>query len=407
MSGPDLVILSGGAESVSVAVAEAAWRAGLSYAVVAITPHSIMGGLPGCVRFDSISGHDVESPSRSADWVLEKLTSIRGDSNEPLCVFPTEDDGLWLLNTLRNRLGGIAEFSRMRALDFGGLDKAETFNHLASAGLQHLVAPTIILRRPQDMYDAAQQLGESLVVKPSFKPWRRSVGPGGLKVIARGPREPLSSMQARLTEAWPFGEGWIAQQRLSPLGQGERSACVVRSDVMHGCEVVERRKYPRMGGSAIWVTSMRDRILTDVAETITSALALHGMCELSFLADGEGRPRLLELNTRPWLQLELVERSGYPIVAEALAALRGRGLGQADGLAREADWVHLERMAMSFLSGNGGPRMAFAMDIVQIMRSRPIVAVYGSSLPGVRRRWIGRNLRKALEVIWNGRWRRA
>lgn len=388
---PALVVLSGGAESVSLAIAEAAWVAGVPYGVISLAPKSMLKGLPGCIQFTQLKNADLDSVGRASEVLFDVLARMRGTADDMLAVLPTEDDGLRLLNTLQPRLGGIAEFPRMRRLRFGGLDKGELFESLRLAGLSHLIAPTLRLTRPEDVVAASEQLGVDLIVKPIHKPWRSSWGPSGLKVLSlHASKQGIRQLEQRLGSLWERADGWIAQQRLHPLSGGERSSCVVRSDILRGCEVIERRKHPVMGGSAVWVQSRRQLLLSEATAAITDALDLRGMCELSFLRDDAGHPRLLELNTRPWLQLLLVERSGYPIVIETMKALKGESLDPGASISIERDWIQPERALLS-LFGVGRCRLQFFRDLIGVMSRRPVLDVYSCRLPGARRRWIWRN----------------
>ena len=147
------------------------------------------------------------------------------------------------------------------------------------------------------------------------------------------------------------------------------------------------------------VDSSSSRGLMDLATRIAETIDLIGVCEMSFLADSAGMPRLLELNTRPWLQIELVEKSGYPIIQETIRALAGYSLLADDRCIRERRWIHLERFLMYCLFGSAGSRLRLMKEVASTIRSRPIVAVYGSTLPNVRRKWIARTALKIPGLI--------
>jgi hypothetical protein len=390
---PEIVVVSGGAESVSIAVAEAAWRLGYPYAVVSIVPNSLLRGAAGAVAEFSIWEKNL-APERARERLGECLALLRATAPGPLSVFPTEDDGLRLLNELKPSLDGIATFSRATALRMGGLDKGELMTFLCRAGFGHAIAPTVVLHDLGDFDKAIASLGDDAVFKPAYKPWAAVVGRSGMKVVTRRNAQSLDELRRALEHAWPLGASWVAQRRLKPLDGGERSACIVRGDRVDGCEVVERLKYPQAGGSAVWVESTRSRELMPLAASIADALKIVGVCEMSFLADDEERPRLLELNTRPWLQIDLIEKSGYPIVGATLDALRGMPV-RGDGTAiQERGWIHLERLAMSLASGDCGSRLATAHRLFSAFSAKTSFAVYSTRLPGMRRRWLGRSVRK-------------
>lgn len=398
---PRLVILSGGAESVALAVAEAAWRSRTPYAVISLVPHSVLEGLDGCVAYRTIWSPGF-TPALAAERLCETIIAMAGPSaGGMLHVFPTEDDGLRVLHACRSRLTDVAVFSRSRALELGGLDKAELFQALQNAGLESHLAPTLPLDSLANLDHVLDRLGHDAVIKPAYKPWQSSLGASGLKVIsASGDNSDRHELRARLYAAWHLSDRWIAQARLGPLRGYERSACVVRSDgVVRGCEVVERLKHPQMGGSAVLVSTSRSRALMPIAQAIAEAIDLQGICEMTFLADDRGEPRLLELNTRPWLQLELLERSGYPIVRETMCALAGVPLEADFAVTDTRDWIQIERLLLALLSCRSLQRLRAILNAFTKLFRRPIVAVWSSELPGVRRRWLTANFRRLSRAI--------
>lgn len=136
----------------------------------------------------------------------------------------------------------------------------------------------------------------------------------------------------------------------------------------------------------------------DISRQIAEAIQLKGMCELSFLSDEHGRPRLLELNTRPWLQVDLIEKSGFPIITETLAALRNQPLQEYAGI-QDRNWIQPERLFLSLVTGDCGPRLATARKIVPAMNARTIYPVYGSALPKIKKKWVLRSLRRAANSL--------
>ena len=120
MTAATLVIISGGAESVSLALAEVFWRENIAYAVISLTPSSLLRGLPGCVDFSEIPSEMMRSPESAASVLLAELQRLRCNVEFPLALFPTEDDGLRLLNLVSEKLTEVATYSRMRCLQFGG-----------------------------------------------------------------------------------------------------------------------------------------------------------------------------------------------------------------------------------------------------------------------------------------------
>lgn len=388
----DLVVLSGGAETTAVAVVEASLAAGLRPAVLAVESDSLLRDLDGVPWFAVLAGSTREE---LADSLVDALSGL--DISQPTIVLPTEDDGLSILHAAAPRLAPTVRFSRAKALRSGGLDKAELFEALAAAALDDAIAPTLLLSRPEDFISAVEQLGTDCIVKPAFKPWRAALGPDGLKVISRRGHEADAAVVERIRAVWTLCPRWIAQARLNTFDGAERSAAVVRGGGrIVGCEVRERLKHPRMGGTAVWVESRPETDLLDVAARIADAIDLEGICELSFLGGPDGSPRLLELNTRPWLQVELVERSGFPIISETVCALRDAHLPVTAAQIVPHHWMQPERWLLALLRGDRRAALGNLRSILRVPRSRRIWSIWSSELPGMRTRW----LRKVVGSAW-------
>lgn len=387
---PDLVILSGGAETTALSVVEAAMHAGLRPLVVAFETDSLFVGLESVCDCIVIGG---ASRTEQANALATLLSEIPGA--EPLAVFPTEDDGLGLMHDIRGLIPGRVRFSRGRRLERGGLDKSELFTALQAAGLDASIAPTLVLSSPDALPEAFDALGHDCIVKPAVKPWRAAIGPRGLKVIARRRGESVRDVVDRLRMVWRQCSAWVAQTRLASFDGIERSAIVVRGlDGCLVCEVRERFKDPPMGGTAVWVESCATTDLGVLARSIAEAIDLVGICEMSFLADADGRPRLLELNTRPWLQIELIERSGFPIILAGQRALRDQPIGRSVLSIQPHHWLQPERWLLAMLRGDRRGALRCLAEFLATKPDQRIWSVWSSSLPRVRWRWVLRMLRR-------------
>ncbi|MGM9516608.1 hypothetical protein ACS5PK_20340 [Roseateles sp. DB2] len=396
---PEAVIISSGSEVVSLAVAEATQRAGLPYAVIALVPQSVLRGAPGCTALVDLSGE-------RGDWqrlrssFLKALAQVWQTARRPLAIFPTEDGSLRLINECRDDVLAYGEFSRSRALRMGGVDKAEVVEQVNRAGLSRGIARSLVLEQPEDALSAFDALGIDAVIKPALKPLDMDLsgmGGHGIKVITRqdASEEPRQIVQ-RLATAWPLSQRWIAQPRLK-VGPGlERSVCASRgASRIQACQVQEQAKYPRMGGTAFWVSMDRRRDLIPAATELMQTLDVVGLCELSYLPDADGQGQMIEFNPRPWLQLGLVEHAGFPIVAAAAAALRHVPQGEVRQDWHEADWLQPERMMLALLAGELSPLALIGAGCV-MFKSSTTLGGYGSRIPRARSRLARRSLRKLL-----------
>lgn len=387
MAAPILVV-SGGAESVSVSVVDWARSAGERVSVYSLVERSLLDGLPsvGPVRYAPV-GERGDVLADLAAWIR----LLRSQSEVAVIAIPTEDDSLGLLLELSGQLGDdVLACSRCRALPGGGLDKASLFSLLQAKGLEDVIAPTITIRSEEDIARAMAVLGEDMILKPTSKPWAGALESGAK--IHSGDELVTTTSASERGRDFARGRPWVAQRRLAPLQGGERSACVVRDG--HGtvlyAEVVEWLKYPARGGSACIVeTQPGEQGLRDATLAILDALDAVGIVELSFLGDAEGRPRLLELNVRPWLQIDLLQAAGFDLFDAARVAVTGGAIGNRGITLRRRTWVSLERLLLKLARGDGG-RWRTMRQMAGAIARRPVLSTWSTSLPGVRWRWLRR-----------------
>lgn len=391
---PPILIVSGGAESVAAAVVEWAICAKKTVAVFALAEKSLLAGAvdPAALVYAPDGGY-----SEVLAALTEHVIAMRKRSAIPVLAFATDDDSLRLLIDASEGLGNdVLRCSRCQAVPGGGLDKAALFSRLIAAGLGDCIAETIVLRSEADVALAVSHFGSDVVIKPSSKPFR-SVLANGAKVHV-GPD--LTRQTAILERGQDFHarRAWVAQRRLMPMHGGERSACVVRDAFgnVRYAEVVEWLKYPARGGSACIVeTQPGSLLLREVTLRILDAVDAVGIIELSFLSDAEGKPRLLELNVRPWLQIELLQKSGFDLLSDAVTALEGAQLESEVIEIKSRSWISLERLALKLISGDGGPRGQTLSRTFRALSRRPTLSIWASEVRGIKWRWIKRLLRRA------------
>lgn len=393
---PELLILSGGSEIVGLALAGAAYAAGVPYAVFSLVRHSILKDAPGCVAWT-----DLLPQSKGWDGLRDRfLLALSRLPREPargLALLPTEDGSLRLLNECRDDVLAFGEFARARALRMGGIDKAEVVELAARKGVSAELAPARVLNDPDDASAALDAFGVDAVFKPALKPMDMDLsgmGSRGVKVITRvADTENPDSVVRRLRDAWPLSSRWIAQPRLRTGAGLERSVCAVRGDDTRACQVVERAKHPRMGGTAYWVSIDRRSDLIPSATSVLEALDVVGICELSYLSDAAGNGKLIELNPRPWLQIGLAERAGFAMVTETIAALRGDSSFLTPLHINTCDWLQPERALLALLARQCSLR-EWTGAMSTAFRRSTVVGGWGSEFPTVRRRLAMRALRK-------------
>ncbi|MBD8524190.1 hypothetical protein [Pseudomarimonas arenosa] len=391
---PDLaslpIILSGGLEIVSLAVAETLQRAGIGYRVISLVPRSLLRGAPGCERLVDLA-QVASKPERLRVALLECLYDWQAADSRKLVLFATEDGGLRCLNEFAEEICQVADFPRARALRYGGLDKAELFLHLANSGASQDIPATEVLDDLEQVPAALRRLGDCAIFKPALKPWDMDLSRMGAKLVTRQGGESDRELMARLSRAWPISHRWVAQQRLRPYGNGERGVWAVRgAHSIDAIEFVERWKHPASGGTGCWVETTQEDQLKSAGTRILEALDYRGLAEIPFLQQADGSPRMLEVNQRAWLQVGLAEHSGAAMVLNTLRALSDEPLSDSQATFVPRTWVNLERAAAAAVSGDNGGRSSACVTLIRLLLSRPQLAVYSSRFPRVRRRWVAR-----------------
>lgn len=393
---PELLIVSGGSEVAGLAVAKAAGAAAIPYAVFSLVPNSVLRDVQGCTSLVDLSPLRGDW-NRLRDGFLQALAGLARSGPMPLAILPTEDGSLRLLNECRDEVLRHGDFPRARALLMGGVDKAEVVELAARQGITDGMAASRVMDGPSEATAAMDEFGDDVVFKPALKPLDMDLsgmGGHGEKVVTRyDVGESRGNVVERLRKAWPLSLRWIAQPRLRTGAGLERSVCAVRGTEVRACQVIEQAKYPRMGGTAYWVSTEQRADLVPSAVKLMDALDVVGICELSYLPDAAGRGQLIEFNPRPWLQVGLVEHAGFPIVAETVAVLRGEGCTSALPDLDACDWLQLERMGLALLAGQCSLRELGRMLPLAFRRSTTIGG-YGDALPSTRRHLAMRGIRK-------------
>jgi len=394
---PELLIISGGSEVVGLSLARAASFAAIPYAVFSLVPNSLLRKARGCTALVDLSS-SLDDWMGLRDGFLQSLSGL-GRASSCLAILPTEDGSLRLLNECRDDVLDWGEFPRARTLRMGGVDKAEVVEFANNKGVSQAMVPTRVLQDPDEATSAFEEFGLDAIFKPALKPLSMDlsvIGGHGAKVVTRSTAEqgPESIINA-LRKAWPISQRWVAQPRMRIGPSLERSVCAVRGSSVRACQVVERAKYPRIGGTAYWVTTEQRTDLVPSAAQLLEALDVVGVCELSYLPNESGEGQMIELNPRPWLQIGLVEQAGFPIVMEAVGALRGEVGETGSPRVSTKDWLQPERMLQALLSGESSLREFSHMAVLALKKST-VLGGYERSFSGLRRKRLLRSLRKLL-----------
>lgn len=395
---PYIVILTGGMEIVSVSIAEELEGNSLIYAVISLLPKTLLDKAKGCHKIFYIH-KEKESIDKLRTKLLNILFELHKQAGRKLILLATEDGGLRYLHELSEDILRYAEFPRARALGYGGLDKAELFEYLKKTPASKWLPETLILNDFEEAEGALLKLGQNAIFKPALKPMDMHLSSmGSAKVVSISNSESVSELLVRLKKAWPLSTRWVAQERLITGAGGESGAWVVRGDnESNTVQFSERWKYPKIGGTGCWVETQSGDQFTNAAAEILSAIDYIGLAELPFLQAEDGSYRLIEINTRAWLQVGLAEKSGLqPILRTINACSDELKISETNKKTNYREWINFERAALAAISGEVGSRLNALGTLLKITLRKPVIAIYGTSVKGVKARWISRVFKKIL-----------
>lgn len=396
-----VVILNAGSGIVGLALAEAAVRADFCYVVFSLSSSDFLRGMPGNLAYFDFSNSLNNLPKLKND-IIKNLSKLNSDFGFRIPILPTDDGSLRLLNEWKDDILKYSEFSRAKNLKMGGVDKSEVIELANTLNIDKLSRNNKIIYSIDDVDDVFDKFGDDAIFKPALKPLAMdlsAMGSNGIKIIRKdGNNESIRNFKNRFNLAWSLSEKWIAQPRFQ-IGRGlEKSVCSVRrDDSFFSCQVRELAKHPKIGGTAIWVKTTNEIDLTEETHQLLTALDVIGVSEASYLPDNNGNYQLVEINTRPWLQIGLVEFSGFTIVHKTINSLMDEFIefNKFSSL-EEKYWVHLERSALAFLS-----RQLSFFDFFQLINStlhkNTIIAGYSSFFPSVKQKLIKQSIRKLLK----------
>ena len=394
-----IVILTGGSEIIAAALVEFFAKARISIALVSLVKKSILRNVTSDTPYGELAWPPVSS-EQAAQELVRLLRSWGANEIKRWPIFPTEDGGLRLLLEQRELIELIGIFGHARALRLGGLNKAELFAWLMQHGCSDIIAPTRIVQSIDEVGAAIIELGGHCVVKPALKPFSMQLKGMSAKAFMTKDYPDLGTLEQALAAAWGISDYWVIQTHLNTPAIGEAVFWGVRDEQggLIGMGAVERCKQPRDGGTGCWVMTRNDltESLRPLALRILEAIDFVGICELPFLLsnDNEERWQLLELNPRPWLQVGLAHTAGVPLALITAEVLQGQAVRLIAPRDRVA-WINLERLLLSIWSGEYGPRWNSLRNALQVWCNAETIAIYDSSLPRVRSRWLMQLISKA------------
>jgi hypothetical protein len=394
-----VVILNAGSGIVGLALAEAAVRSDFCYVVFSLSPTDFLRRMPGNLAYFDFSNFLNDLPKLKNE-IVKNLSKLNSDFGFRIPILPTDDGSLRLLNEWKDDILKYSEFSRAKNLKMGGVDKSEVIELANNLNINKLSNNNKIIYSIDDVDDVFEKFGDDAIFKPALKPLAMDLsvmGSNGIKVIKKnGNNESTRNFKNRLNLAWSLSEKWIAQPRFQIERGLEKSVCSVRrDDSFFSCQVRELAKHPKIGGTAIWVKTTNEIDLVAETHQLLTALDVVGVSEASYLPDKNGNYQLVEINTRPWLQIGLVEFSDFPIVHKTINSLMANFIESNEFSLKEKHWVHLERSALAFFSRQLSLFDFFQL-IIATLHKNTTIAGYSSIFPNVKRKLIKQSINKLL-----------
>ena len=391
------VILSGGSEIVALAVAEALIPHDVPLVVISLGKPSILRGIQ-----RGMTCRQIKWPVRNVEDALEELLRLLLELGagypHQWPVFATEDGGLRLLlsgKTALQKYLAVPEGSPH--LNMGGLDKAELFHFLQNADLDYCIAPTIFIDDLQKIDAVLDDLGGEAIFKPALKPFSMNLGKMGAKAVLCRHGESVHDLKKILEQVWPLSSVWVAQTFLQTPNEGEASWWGIRlagGDLIGG-SAYQLLKQPTIGGTACLVETSDIPRLHGIAKSVLEALDFTGIAELEFLTDHKGDWRLIELNIRPWLQVGLTTKVGFPLVLWQYQQLATCDVTtDASKLSYNKRWVSVERLILAACSGEQGSVLKALWRAIKTILTCDYKAVYSSPFLIVHIRWSLRMIKR-------------
>ena len=192
------------------------------------------------------------------------------------------------------------------------IDKGETIKVARECDVP---TPTTYFPEEQDLEEIKTQASYPVLIRP-----RDSAGSRGITRV-ESPAE-FDDVYERVANEFgtPMVQEFVEKS-------GYTTACVLLNESQSTLATFsyERQKeYPLSGGPTVVGESTDDTEAKEYARRLLEAGDWHGPAEVEFIVDQEGTPRLLEVNPRFWMPVQLAVSSGvdFPYYVAELA--RGR-----------------------------------------------------------------------------------
>jgi predicted ATP-grasp superfamily ATP-dependent carboligase len=238
------------------------------------------------------------SPNRNPDAFMEEIKKITLREKFDM-IIPVRDDTTLLIARHAQDLSHltslyIANYDAIRRLQ----DKAETLRIAHQCGVPH---PLTYFPEETDLEEIIKKLKTPFLIRA-----RNSSGSRGIAFVQKG--EDFFEQYESIKR--DFGEPMIQEyvQKKSYC-----TACVLldhNSDEVASFAYERVKEYPLSGGPTVVGISCANDEVIRYAISLLKSIGWKGVAEVEFIIDQQGIPKLLEVNPRFWMPLNLAIQSG-------------------------------------------------------------------------------------------------
>jgi predicted ATP-grasp superfamily ATP-dependent carboligase len=249
-----------------------------------------------------IGGETVEAFAELRAWAVERGVGIVLPTTERSCLLLNLEREEW--ETAGIRLGCADPQILARAFD-----KGKTLEAALACGVA--IPPTRQPRSESEAVDAARELGLPCVVKARFS--EALVGTtllrgGGASYVSHATELLPAIRQNRQGPHWPIIQGFVGGQ-----GKGVSGLCDRGRPLALFAHERLRDVRPTGSGSTLRRSIPLDDRLREPVERLLAEMEWHGPVMVEFRDDGDGPPRLMEVNGRFWGSVQLAISAGVDV----------------------------------------------------------------------------------------------
>jgi predicted ATP-grasp superfamily ATP-dependent carboligase len=269
-----------------------------------------------------VDSHAEAVPTFSSRWCGQALVAPAHDydarpfvdylerwlvEHRPRVLFASSDLTVDVIRRHRSQLERHARIALARndALQVAA-NKDRTLDVARVLGIA--VPRTVTVSSAAEVRSALRGLGMPVVVKP-IESWVHGTARPSVRVVCKLATT-VDEARAAVAELTQLGGAVLLQEFLT--GEREAVSLLYAGGQIHARFAQwAKRMQPPLGGMSVFRKSIKvPADLGDAAERLVRAIDLEGYSEVEFRRDGEGKPRLMEINARLSASVEVAVRAG-------------------------------------------------------------------------------------------------